>query len=227
MKRTVILIAVLCLLLAGCAFGGGPEQPETPAENNTTPAPAATEAPANKIAPLADTTMVGLTDAILTVSLEESGVYVDENGDLCMELRIYTYDRYDMVDMANLKVGDILVTHEAEVTVTALERAETGAYLINGGLDNGGFDLMTDDGGIFYEQGLSDAKSWYEVGRKAFRVAETFSGTDQADPDLGEVALTYSSFADGEIAVFDFTPHNTTVRLEGGEIVALNRVYTP
>lgn len=232
MKRTVIMIAVFCLLLTGCAFGGS-EQPAAPTENHTATAPAATQVaatepvPAKKVAPLTDTTMENLTDAILAVSLEESGIYEDESGALCMELTIYTYARYDMVDMASLEVGDVLVTWEAEVPVKTLERTETGAYLINGGLDNGGFELVTDDSGTFYEQGLSDAKNWYEVGRKSFQVSDAFAGTDHADLDLGELPLTQSSFTDGGIAYFDFTPHNTTVRLENGLIVALDRVYTP
>ena len=57
------------------------------------------------INPLPDTTMENLTDAILSVSLNEGDAYVDDNGRMQMDLKIYTYDMYDMVDIADLKVG--------------------------------------------------------------------------------------------------------------------------
>ena len=56
------------------------------------------------INPLPDTTMENLTDAILSVSLDEGNAYVDDHGRMQMDLTIYSYDQYDMVDIANLKV---------------------------------------------------------------------------------------------------------------------------
>ena len=54
--------------------------------------------------------MENLTDAILSISLDEGDAYVDDQGRMQMDLKIYTYDKYDMVDIANLKVGDTVVT---------------------------------------------------------------------------------------------------------------------
>ena len=56
-----------------------------------------------------------------------------------------------MVDISNLKVGDTVVTHSGEVKVTSLERSQSGIIYVNGGLENGGFDLVTDDSGVFFE----------------------------------------------------------------------------
>jgi hypothetical protein len=57
-----------------------------------------------------------------------------------MELKIYTYDKYDMVDIARLKVGDTVVRHSGEVKIISKEKNETGTISINGG-----FDLVTDN----------------------------------------------------------------------------------
>ena len=177
--------------------------------------------------PLPDTTMENLTDAILAVSLEEGDAYVDDSGKMQMDVKIYTYDKYDMADISNLKVGDIIVTHAGEVEVSSLERSESGLLHINGGLEEGGFDLFTDESGIFYETGFNDAKNWYEVGEETIRVSVDFKGYDNADPDKGEVIYYPGDFLIEGVVDYDFTPHNTTIRVSEGQIVEMHRVYVP
>jgi hypothetical protein len=207
MKKTSVIFTALFLLLAGCA--------------------SAQTDPAQKISPLPDATMENLTDAILSVSLAEGDAYVDETGKMQMDLKIYSYDCYDMVDISNLKVGDTLVRHSDEVQVTSIEQNDAGTVYINGGLDNGGFDLVTDDCGVFYEMGYNDHKNWYQVGEATIRVSADFKGSDCADPELGEVVIYPGDFLVDAVTNYDFTPYNTTIRIEGGQIVEMNRRYIP
>lgn len=236
MKKILTLLLVLCLLLAGCTNA----QPETEIEDEPIVEEVVVEeepdeetgeeeqaAVGKTILPLPDTTMENLTDAILHVSLEKGDAYVDDEGILQMDVTIYTYDKYDMVDMAMLEVGDVIVGYAGEVGVTALERNENGALLINGGLGEGGFDLVTNDEGVFFELGYSDARNWYEVGTATLRVSADMTGTDNADPELGEVTFYPGDLGTDAIENFHFTPHNTTVRVEGGQIVEMNRRYVP
>ena len=241
MKKLIILVLACSLLLVGCVTAKADNEvvPVNTAAPETTQAPetVATEAPetvateqtesARILAPLPDTTMENLTDAILAVSLEEGGAYVDDTGKMQMDLKIYSYDKYDMVDVAGLKVGDILFGHNGSITVTSVQRTNTGSIFINGGLAAGGIELVTDDDGVFYEMGYNDAKSWYEVGEATIRVSVDFEGVDSADLELGDVILYPGSFLVGEVTNYDFTPYNTTVRVEDGQIVALNRVFIP
>ena len=228
-KRIALLIA-LSLLLSGCAYS----QTEGVQSDNTPAGPTQNDAAdtgltedGKKIIPLPDTTMENLTDAILSVSLDEGDAYVDDNGRMQMDLKIYTYDKYDMTDIADLKIGDTLVRHSGEVKVTSKEQTATGTIYINGGLENGGFDLITDDCGIFYETGLNDVKSWYEVGETTIRVSADFKGVDNVDPERGEVILYPGDFLIGAVTNYNFTPYNTTIRVEDGQIVEMNRVFTP
>ena len=207
MKKISVIFTALFLLLAGCA--------------------SAQTDPAQKISPLPDATMENLTDAILSVSLAEGDAYVDETGKMQMDLKIYSYDCYDMVDISNLKVGDTLVKHSGKVQVTSIEQNDAGTVYINGGLDNGGFDLVTDDCGVFYEMGYNDHKNWYQVGEATIRVSADFKGSDCADPELGEVVIYPGDFLIGAVTNYDFTPYNTTIRIEGGQIVEMNRRYIP
>lgn len=207
MKNIIVFFTALCLLLAGCAS-------------------AQTES-AHKISPLPDSAMENLTDAILSVSLEEGDAYVDDTGIMRMDLKIYTYDKYDMVDIAGLKVGDTIVRHSGEVTVTSITQSETGAISINGGLENEGFDLVTDNCGLYYETGFNDVKNWYEAGSATIRVSADFRGTDKADLELGEIILYPGDFLVGAVTNYDFTPYNTTIRVEAGQIVEMNRAFIP
>lgn len=207
MNKIIVPFIVFSLLLGGC---NNPQIEE-----------------GKKINPLPDTTMENLTDAILAVSLEEGGAYVDDNGRMQMVLKIYTYDKYDMVDIASLEVGDSIVRHSDEVKVVSKEQNEAGTIYINGGQEKGGFDLATDDCGIFYEIGFNDAKNWYEAGEATIRVSVDFQGIDNADSERGEVVLYPGDFLNGTVSNYDFTPHNTTIRVEAGQIVEMNRVFLP
>lgn len=221
-KKLALLLAICCLLLTGCSDS---EHGAAPADE-TIPATVETEA-ALRVSPLPDTAMSNMTDAVLSVSLEEGDAYVDDQGRMQMDLTVYAYDQYDMVDIAALKVGDTLVRHTGDVVVVSLERDENGTVYINGGLDNGGFDLVSDECGIFYEMGYNDHKSWYPVGAATIRVSADFIGIDHADLDLGEVLIYPGDFLIGAVSNYDFTPYNTTIRIEDGQIVEMNRRYIP
>ena len=149
------------------------------------------------------------------------------NGRQKMNLKIYTYNKYDMVDVANLMVSDTVVRHSGEVKVISKEQNGAGTIYINGGLENGGFDLVTDDCGIFYETGFNDVKNWYEIGEATIRVSTDFKGIDNADLEEGEVIIYPGDFLIGAVTNYDFTPYNTTIRVEDGQIVEMNRVFIP
>ena len=228
MKKLLIAVLVIGCLFTGCKSRNGGNVPEAAPEvtqSVSTTAPA--EQTPSKIHPLPDPAMENMTDAVLSISLEEGDTYVDDTGKMQMDVKIYTYDKYDMVDISMLKVGDILVTHAGEVEITALTRTESGAVLINGGLDENGFDLITDETGIFYERGYNDAKNWYEIGQATIRVSVDFEYHDTSDPEAGEILYYPGSFLIGEVTDYNFTPYNTTIRVEGSQIIEMHRIYTP
>lgn len=250
MKKIVLLLIALCLLFAGCGkmVVPTPEAPtapevvvdtteeptepieEVPTEEVSEPIEEIpTEAPASAatVMPLPDTTMDDLDNAILTVSFEEGDVYVDENGTLQMDVEIYAYDRYDILDISLLQVGDTLSTHFGDVVITSLTRGENEILHVNGGLTAGGFDLYTPGTGIYFEVGFNDALSWYPVGNATIPVSVDFEGRDYSDPMVGEILLYPGSFLNGEVTNFNFNPRNTTVRVENGQIVELIRSYLP
>lgn len=233
MKKLIALLLALLMLAALCSCGGTNEIPATDTNvqaepevemnsEDTVPADEEPALPPFIVNPLPDTTMDNLDDAVLSISLEEGGAYVDDTGKMQMDLTIYTYDKYDMVDISQLKEGDIIVTHAGEVEVVSIERNSDGTVCINGD-----FNLVTDDCGLFYENNSNDAKSWYEAGKATIRVSADFRGCDNIDPEQGEIILYPGDFLVGAVTNYNFTPYNTTIRVENGQIVELDRVYNP
>ena len=218
-KRMISILLAL-MLLAGCSSRTETTSPTAP---ESAPAESTPAEPAVVISLLPDNTMDNLNDAILSVSFEEGSVYVDDSGILQMDAKIYSYDQYDMVDISMLKVGDTLATHSGDVEVTALEKKDDGTILINGGIEKDGLNLVTDDSGIFYEITADDEKNWYEVGEATIRVSTEFIGYDNSDPAQGEVLMYPGGFVTNEVSNYDFSPLNTTIHVENGQVVELNR----
>ena len=234
MKKVFVLIIVICLLLSGCADSQDNMNDSVAVENTgvteaENDGAVDVEQPAEPkiIYPLPDTTMGNISDCILYVSLEEGDVYLDDTGNIMMDIKIHSYDSYDLVDVSMMKTGDILSRHSGEVKLEVLVRNDDGSISLNGGLDAGGFDLVCDDCGCFYERGYNDAKNWYEVGEASIPVSADFEYHDNSDLDYGETLYYPEDFLAGEVTDYHFTPHNTTIRVENGQIVEMNRRYVP
>ena len=215
MKKTLSIILTLILsvgLFAGCNSQTGKE------ENN-----------AKVINPLPETLDVNALDnCTVAVSLEKGDAYVDDNGKMVMNLTVYSYELYDMVDIASLKENDVIVRRNDEVTITEVEHTASGLVRINGGEENGGFDLVSNDNTVYYESGMNDIKAYYELGKITLPVSVDFRYIDESEPE--KEAKTYypgDFLTDYAGLEYNFTPNNTTVVIEDGVIIAMNKVYMP
>ena len=226
MKIRIISVILLCVLLAGCANAQEPQ--EQPTESVPVETQGEETMTAAVICPLPDTTMEAMDNSVLNISVSQDGFYRDESGRIFLSMQIYSYDQFDMVDISGLKAGDTILVSGEEISVNSVERNDHGTVLVNGGLDEGGFDLATDDSGIYYVHGYSDMKSWNLAGEAQCPVSDAFVFTDAADLDLGEVTYRAEDLLDGiPVPEYGYQPQNTTVRTENGQVVSMNRIYTP
>lgn len=182
-----------------------------------------------KVKPLASTIDINhLSDCTLHVSLEKGDAYVDDTGQMVMELTVYDYELFDMVDVSMLEEGSILVLHGQEVLVETLETTPMGNIIINGGFEKNGYDLTTQENGVYFVIGASDMKDFYEIGKITLPVSADFLFHDAIDLDSPEVTYYPGDFLlEEDLFYFFFTPHNTTVVIENGYITQMNRIYTP
>ena len=206
MKKLLVLLMICCM----CTACGAKEE-------------------AAKIVPLPTTIeMNALDNCTLAVSFEEGDAYVDDTGAMQLDVTVYTYDLYDMVDISNLKEGDIIVVQGNEVVVETLETLESGLVLVNGGMENGGYDLWHEDSGVYFEHGFNDAKSYYELGEATIKVSADFEFVDASDLDKGEVTYYPGDFlTENAGIIYNFTPNNTSIVVEDGQVVQMTRIFTP
>lgn len=245
MKKIITLLLTGCLLLSMTACGTAkdanagvaspaptkeavPDAEPTMAQTETTPTNI--PAPAVKtVAPLPVTIDVNnLTDCTVAVSIEKEDLLLDNTGARVLPVTVYTYDLYDMVDIAMLAPSDTIILRGEEVLVTDLVRTDSGAVQINGGLDVGGYELRTDEHTVYYETGYSDVKTWFELGKVVLPVSADFVFTDNADPESDTQIFTLEDlFTDKVKHIYGFTPYNTRIVIEGGVITQMERIYTP
>ena len=180
----------------------------------------------NVVYPLPETLDVNTLDnCTVPASLENGDVYVDKSGKIVMDVMIYSYELYDMADIASLEVGNTIFRRCEEIKVTDIERLESGLVRINGGEENGGFDLISNDSTVYYEIGMNDVKAYYELCEVTLPVSDEFEYTDETE---NEKHYSVEDFlAETSEIEYSFYPSNTSVVIENGTVVKMNKIYTP
>ena len=234
-KVLAILLTLSVLALSACtAKQVNSDTQEKPGTEATEQQPdsaqtAETQQPAQeakRIEPLPeDLDLNALTDATVAASFGAEDIS-EKDGKMEISLTVYDYDVYDMADIAQLAVGDTIVVDGKDMVVASREDKD-GFVTINGGLEQGGVDLTSDDSGVYYAAGLDDAKSYHELGRITVPVAEGFVLTDNSDPEHPDEAHAASDLAKLAGESVGFTANNTPATIEHGELTVLARSYTP
>ena len=212
---SVIMAVILSLgMLAGC---GTKTETESKEPN------------VNVISPLPETIDINALDnCTVAISLEKGGAYVNDSGKMVMDVTVYSYELYDIVDIASLKENDVILRKNEEVKVTEIERLETGLVRINGGEENGGFDLVSNDSTVYYESGMNDIKAYYELGSVTLPVSDEFEYVDESDLDAGEKKYFAGDFLTDDACIeYNFSPNNTSIVIENGTIIKMNKTYMP
>ena len=217
-KATLSLgLALGVLGLSGCG---------TPAADSGSASAGGSQGEARRVEPLADTLDVSALaegDQQFTAGFRGSDIRED-GGQLVIDLTVYTYDLYDAVDISMLAAGDTLVVKGEDIPVTAVAE-ENGGVTVNGGLENGGVDLISAGGGAYRLQLEDDARDLYEVGTVTLPVGQDCVLTDDSDPEAPGRTL----YAGDLLGLGDevFSPQATTVETAGGMVTAIHRDYTP
>lgn len=234
-KVLAILLALSVLALSACAAkqANSDTQKDVSAETAAPSAdPEQTEdaqqsaQEVKRVEPLPETLDVNaLTDTTVAASFGAEDIS-EKDGKTEITLTVYDYDVYDMVDISQLAVGDTIVVDGKDMVVTSREDKD-GFVTINGGLEQGGVDLTSDDSGVYYAVGMDDAKSYHELGKITVPVAEGFVLTDNSDLEHPDETYAASDLAKLAASEPGFTANNTLATIEHGELTVLARSYTP
>lgn len=252
MKRIIFAVCALAmalLMLAGCVSSKSDDLPKDTAQDANTAATEVekdteqkqestpeqgsaseeTTAEAKTVSPLSSgIDMEHLDNCMVAVSFDKGDAYVDDTGAMQLKVTVYTYDVYDIVDISMLQVGDQITICQQDVKVTTLERDDAGAVIINGGTENGGYELVSGDEGVFYVSGLDDMKQYYALGEATIPVSADFEFEDLSDPEKGTSLYYAGDFLTDDAGIeYNFVPNNTTITIENGYVTRMQRVYNP
>lgn len=171
-----------------------------------------------------------IKDCTLAVSIENGDIYATEAGTTgyTMKVKVYDYELFDLVDVSMLEVGNIIEINKEQIEITSIERNELGTVIINGGLDVGGYELATNEDGVFYSIGYSDIKSYHEIGEIELEISPEFIYINASDPDGGEKKYTVTDLTKNDVFFeYNGTPHNTSIVVEDDIVTSMIKVYTP
>lgn len=234
MKRKIFAACALTtalLALAGCSQSATSETQSTAASDSTSAVAEDSAASAEKtVSPLpTGIDMDHLDDCTVAVSFEKGDAYVDDTGAMQLKVKVYAYDQYDMVDISTLQVGDRITICQQDVEVTSLERDEDGRVILNGGMENGGYELVTNGNTVYYLDQFDMLKEYYELGEATIPVsADDFEFVDSSDLDKDPITYYAGDFLTDDSGIeYHFVPNNTTITIQGGYVIHMDRVYNP
>ena len=165
-------------------------------------------------------------NASFAASFSKEDLVKQDDGTLALTVMIYRYELFSGDDITALKKGDVIWCLGQDVVVDTVETREDGAVVVNGGIENGGRYFKTDDGSVYFESGMSDVKSYYEIGENTYTLSENFVLTDSSDLDH-PTTYTAEEFLALDHGTAGFINSNTIVKTENDVITAIERVYIP
>ena len=223
MKKVICILLALVLCLSVLTACGKKEEPENQGGFNATTLKK--DDGTVVLFPLAQKVDAeNLTDCTVVVQLDKGNIVRTETG-YTMQVFLFDYKRYDMVDISLLNVGDTLVRSSGQTVIESKEELENGAIAFNGGLEQGGFELHTDESTVYYEVVHGDIKDYFYVDTAELPISEDFVYEDasQGEP----VTYTLEMLLAMNESDWFFNPNNATIVIEGGVVTRLNRRYVP
>ncbi len=145
---------------------------------------------------------------------------------------LFTREYFDVVDIHEMQVGDTIVQDGYESVIDTLTQDDSGAFLINGGLDEGGITLLPGDGGVYYAQGYDDLPTLLELGTAELPLSDSLVLTDRSDieHDFEEHVVEGAAAAIDYICTTEWlyiSQAGTQIRTEDGKVVEFIFNYTP
>lgn len=194
-------------------------------ENSTVPS-------AKTVAPqTVEADVNALPDGQYPVAFDRGDMLSGATGIYMNSVHVFSMDIYDIVDVNTLTAGDTLVVSGEEIPVTSVERRDSNV-LVNGGLDGengvvlGPIDEDTNGYRVWLE---SDMATFTELGVTTLVLADNAVFNDSWNIDAEPVKVDHdgivSAIAESENDYF--SQYNTTIRVEDGKVVEIDRVYVP
>ena len=209
MKRTWLFAAVGILLLMACASVRKPEH--------------------MRVAPLESGLNIdSLRDCTVAVGFKAGDI--DWKGGR-MTCSVFSKDLYDAVDVNRMRTGDTLIYEGKPMVIVSIKDSK-GARTVNGGIENGGAELVANGGGTYRTMLMDDYSVYTELGKAQLKLGKNLTlidcGTDFQDP-LDTVRSNYKEYLDRlpDYRKDNFNCLNTELVIKNGFVTEIHRRWTP
>ena len=142
----------------------------------------------------------------------------------------YTEELFDAAEITLMQIGDTLNVGGQALVVESIQDKD-GELIVNGGIEEGGTDLITNGGGTYRVHGMDDYATYVQIGRSTLPISEDVKISDAYKDASAPVEADFEGLADYldglEGAADSYTYLSTKVRIEKGKIVEITRIWTP
>lgn len=167
-------------------------------------------------------------DGIYPVAFDRNEVEKGEEG-CSITFEIFNMDLYDAVELHSMEVGGYIEIGGEIVKIESLSK--DGNVIINGGLDNGGAELIPVGGGVYRYQGWDDIATYTSFGKVKLFVPDTIDFIDRGNVEKSMKGVTVpgkKTFDYLRTTKYDsFNQYSTRIRIDNGAVVEFFREYRP
>lgn len=190
------------------------------------------------IAPLEESVDINnIDDAMFNASISNIAT---ADGITTADVTLYTMDLYDVVDITTMTPGDTIFVNGEEIVVSTIDegnpvdfndgQGQRNVILVNGGIEEGGTELIGYEGGTYRFFGFDDHASYTEKGTVNMEIASDAIINDTSDLDNPDgVTIAASELVNLKDKEFDpgFNLLNTRIRVVDNKVVEIERKYIP
>lgn len=142
----------------------------------------------------------------------------------------YTEELFDAAEISLMQIGDTLNVDGQAIVVESIQDKD-GELIVNGGIEEGGTDLISAGGGTYRVHGMDDYATYVEIGRSTLSISEDLKISDGYKDASSPIEADYEGLAEYlenlEGASDSYSYLSTKVRIEKGKIVDITREWTP
>lgn len=139
---------------------------------------------------------------------------------------VYEEEIYDAVEVSLMQIGDTLNINGRELVVESIQDVN-GDLKVNGGIEEGGAELLAGSGGTYRARSLEDAPAYLETGRSTLPLSEALTISDGYKDASSPKTATFEEledYLDGLDGASDsFNYLTTTIQVAGGKVINITR----
>ncbi len=147
-----------------------------------------------------------------------------------LTFKAYTEELFEASEISLMQIGDTLNVGGEAIVVESIQDKD-GELIINGGIEEGGTDLITNGTGTYKVHGMDDYATYVQIGGSTLPISEQLTISDAYKDASAPTEADYEGLSDYleglEGASDSYTYLATQITIQNGKIVNITRRWIP